>query len=69
MAKPKKKPPGPPARVTVLSFAILRMILLAACAIAGAVYAVVRYYTHPPAPMMVPAPSATEIPVEVEEKD
>jgi hypothetical protein len=69
MAKPKKKPPGPPTRVSVLTFSVARMLVIAACGIAGAAYAIVRYYTHPPAPMLVPAPSATEVPVEIEDRD
>lgn len=41
---------------------LLRMFLLGAVSILAAAYAIYRHYTVPHAPMLVPAPTATEIP-------
>jgi hypothetical protein len=38
------------------------VFLLAAVSVIAAGWGLWRYYTHRPAPMLVPAPSATEIP-------
>jgi len=39
-----------------------RLFVLAILSVALSVWAVVRYYTHPRPPMLVPAPESTEIP-------
>lgn len=39
------------------------MFVLGSVAVIASVYAVVRYYTVPRPPMLVPVPAATEIPV------
>ncbi len=42
---------------------VLRMFLLAGIAVAACAYAIVRYYSHPPLPMIVQVPvDAGEIP-------
>ncbi len=54
-----------------------RIVALATFSIAGAIWALVRYYTHPRAPMLVPVPppaltydpDAGETPVFFEDED
>jgi hypothetical protein len=60
-------PPAPPPRrakppPSVFAPPVLRVFLLASIAVAGAAYGLWRYYTHRPVPMLVPAPSSTEVP-------
>jgi len=51
---PKTLLPAPPGGVGW----IVRLILFALVAIAGAAWALVRHYTHPLPPLRVPVPSA-----------
>jgi hypothetical protein len=41
---------------------VVRMFLLAAVAVVGCVWALLRFYAHPHRPMLVPAPSSSEAP-------
>lgn len=42
---------------------VVRMFLLAAVAVAASAYAIIRYYSHPPLPMIVQVPvDAGELP-------
>ena len=41
-------------------FAVFRVFVLAAVSVTAAGYALVRFYTHPHQPMLVPAPSASQ---------
>lgn len=62
MAKRKKTRPQAPERVRLMTPWFFRVLVLGACAVGAAIYALVRFYTQPRAPMWVPIPSATEIP-------
>lgn len=60
-------PPDKPARraqpvPSVFATPVLRVFLLAAASVAAAGYGIWRYYAHKPVPMLVPAPSASELP-------
>ncbi|WP_394833897.1 hypothetical protein LVJ94_46075 [Pendulispora rubella] len=41
-------------------FALIRVFLLSVVAVLGSGYALVRYYTHPRPPMVVPAPAPAQ---------
>jgi len=43
-----------------LPLPVLRTFVLAAVAVVASTYALVRYYTHPRPPMLVPAPPPSE---------
>ena len=51
------QPPRPhPTEKTVGSGFFLRVVVLASVAVIGSGWALVRFYTHPHPPMLVPAP-------------
>jgi len=50
-------------------FALVRVFLLAAVSVTAAGYALVRYYTHPHMPMLVPAPPGASTPTGPESLD
>jgi hypothetical protein len=63
----KKKPPprhlGPPAPVRVVSGSLIRIVLLACVALAGAIFALVLHYrVQRPTPSPPSAPDAGELP-------
>ncbi|WP_394844377.1 hypothetical protein LZC95_45910 [Pendulispora brunnea] len=49
-------------------FALIRVFLLSVVAVVGSAYALVRYYTRPHPPMVVPSPSAT-VPTQADPSD
>jgi hypothetical protein len=53
--KTRTGPPQAPLPWTVL----LRVVLVAGLAVAACIVALVRYYTHPRAPMVMPVPTDT----------
>ncbi|MCL2777050.1 MAG: hypothetical protein FWD73_03525 [Polyangiaceae bacterium] len=54
--------PATPEPPRIPFAALFRMFVIGSVAIAAAAYAIWRHYTVPLAPMLGPAPSATEIP-------
>lgn len=58
----KKKPPPRPERPRIPVALLFRMFVIGTVAVAAASYGIYRYYFVPRAPMLVPAPSSTEIP-------
>lgn len=62
----KKKITSAPERPSIPFAMAIRMFLIGSIAVIGAVWAIWRHYSVPRTPMLVPVPSATEIPVEVE---
>jgi len=55
------QPPRPhPTEKTVGSAFFLRVVVLASVAVIGSGWALVRFYTHPHAPMLVPAPTPSD---------
>lgn len=68
MIKDKKKKPrtGKPERASIPVHLAIRMFLIGSIAVVGAVYAIWRHYSVPRTPMLVPAPSPSEIPIELE---
>lgn len=72
MARPTKpKHPPKPERASVPFNMAIRMFLIGAISVAGAVYAIWRHYSVPRPSMLVPVPSASasapppgEVPVE-----
>ena len=64
--KNKKKPKAKPEQASIPVHLAIRMFLIGSIAVVGAVYAIWRHYSVPRAPMLVPAPSASEIPIEGE---
>lgn len=55
--KPRLRAGRPPS---VLAAPVLRVFLLAAISVVAAVWGLWRYYTHRPAPMLVPAPPTSD---------
>lgn len=45
---------------------VIRMFLIGAVAVIGSIYALWRHYSVPRTPMLVPAPSSSEVPIEYE---
>lgn len=65
MALGKKKRRGPPPRPETPRIplaAAIRMFVIGTLAVFAAAWALFRHYSVPRMPMLVPAPSATEIP-------
>jgi hypothetical protein len=63
--KKKRRLDGPPPQPVVpkVPFSVvLRMFVVGTVAVAAAAWAIWRHYSVPRMPMLVPAPSATEIP-------
>lgn len=56
MPPPRRKSPIP---LRVVTGPMLRALLLGALAVAASLWAVVRYYTHPRQPMLVPRAEST----------
>jgi hypothetical protein len=50
-------------------FALIRVFLLSIFAVIGSGYALVRYYTRPHPPMVVPAPVVTPSPAQADPSD
>lgn len=61
--EPRELPPRP-QRVRYPIAVLFRMFVLGSVAVIGSVYALWRHYHVPHAPMLVPAPAATEIEIE-----
>lgn len=59
-----KEPLPRPQRVRYPVGVLFRMFVLGSVAVIGSLYALWRHYNVPPAPMLVPAPAATEIEIE-----
>lgn len=64
--KKKKVTASRPERPSIPLHLAIRMFLIGGIAVAGAVYALWRHYSLPRTPMLVPAPSASEVPIEYE---
>lgn len=64
MGRPKKRKrtPPPPTRPGLPFVALFRMFGIGAVSVIACVVALVRHYTLPPEPMLVPSPPATEVP-------
>jgi hypothetical protein len=60
LAKPARRP----QRVRYPIAVLFRMFVIGSIAVIGAAWALWRHYTVPHVPMVVPAPSASEIEVE-----
>ena len=58
----KKSPPGPPTKPRIPFALLFRMFAIGMVAVIAAAYGIYRYYTVPRASMLVPVPSATELP-------
>jgi hypothetical protein len=58
------RPPHRPERIRYPISTLFRMFVLGSVAIVGSAWALWRHYTVPHQPMVVPAPSATEIEIE-----
>lgn len=70
LGKPKKSftekrtPPPRPRQIRYPLGTLFRMFVLGSFAVIGALWALWRHYTVPHVPMLVPAPSPTEIQIE-----
>ncbi len=60
MRSSKKRPLAPIPRVPPAI--VVRMFLLASVAVIGCIWALVRYYTHPHAPMVAPVHQVAPVP-------
>ena len=67
--KRKKSPPPAPVRVRLISPWLVRVILLGVFGIVAAIYALVRHYTEPRAPMWVTIPPTYSSPTEIPAPD
>lgn len=63
IVEPRRGPPRP-EKIRYPVAVLFRMFVLGSVAILGALWALWRHYTVPHMPMVVPAPSATEIEIE-----
>jgi hypothetical protein len=64
LGKPKKRKPKPPEKIRFPASVLFRMFVLGSIAVIASIWALWRYYNVPRMPMLVPAPSATEIEIE-----
>lgn len=62
MAKKKRKVPPTPTNWKIPGNLLFRMFVLGSVAIVACCWGIWRYYFVPRTPMLVPAPTATEIP-------
>lgn len=66
LGRKKKKrldgPPRAPVKPKIPISALIRMFLIGSVAVAACAWAIWRHYSVPRMPMVVPVPSATEVP-------